>query len=449
MEIAVQKRLYKNNPRKKLSFNLAIWQLMNYNKNMQEKFQLDSVTIQNYRSFKDEQTLNLASRKILAIYGKNATGKTGFLKALDFIQWFIKNSANADLSSIPYNPFRLNTETNTKPSAFEINLSSNSHKLSYKFEVNASKVVSERLLDISSSRMKVIFYRIGDSYITDNAVKYGFGKRIVDSTRPNVLLITRAQEFNNPYSAAIFSCIDNYDVLTMGDGSLRAKSSSIIQHQPDIKEQVIAFFNNVNLKISDIVIQTYNIPAPLARVLFGKNDIPIQTTGHRFINIQTIHQIAGGRRNRATAKIAFDMATDESNGVNVLFDAITIILYSVQNNRTLFIDEFGASLDTGICNEIVKLYSKNRDSSARLVINSYDTALMKSLDAHEIILAKKNEREETVLIPLGWVRGARLSDDIEQGYREGRYSSEKLEDLLSEKLKSRYKSSTFDFIQDF
>ena len=98
-------------------------------------------SVGNYRSFKDRVTFsmvaaNLVSKdksldvdntfdidkelkllKTAAIYGANASGKSNFARALNFMKWFMVNLSKETQSTdrISVEPFRLSTETEGTP----------------------------------------------------------------------------------------------------------------------------------------------------------------------------------------------------------------------------------------------------------------------------------------------------------------------------------------------
>src|SRR5271166_14541 len=55
------------------------------------------------------------------IYGPNAAGKTNVLKAMQFMQAMVINSATAPpTAESPYDPFKLSSATREAPSEFEV-----------------------------------------------------------------------------------------------------------------------------------------------------------------------------------------------------------------------------------------------------------------------------------------------------------------------------------------
>src|SRR4051794_3374645 len=94
--------------------------------------------VANFRSFKEEQIFSLEASKdethaenlipcgdlnllkVAAIYGPNASGKSNLIRAMRFMNWFIRSSATTLNQGDPIPevmPFRLAAETKEKPSS--------------------------------------------------------------------------------------------------------------------------------------------------------------------------------------------------------------------------------------------------------------------------------------------------------------------------------------------
>src|SRR5882757_1300894 len=102
-------------------------------------------SVENHRSFRKEQTLNLVASnydktltenlidsvpgladtrlvKAAALYGPNAGGKTNVLLALRFLRWLVMESATGQKphARLPAEPFRLNRESTEAPTTLEL-----------------------------------------------------------------------------------------------------------------------------------------------------------------------------------------------------------------------------------------------------------------------------------------------------------------------------------------
>jgi AAA15 family ATPase/GTPase len=127
--------------------------------------------VANFRSFWKEQTLSMVASqdKQLAqntfdpgigrfdrllrsamVYGPNASGKTNLLRALQFVQHLVLNSAGATASSPPYNPFKFAAEARQAPSEFEVTFVQNGIRYEYGFVIGLERVEQE-WLDMSTS----------------------------------------------------------------------------------------------------------------------------------------------------------------------------------------------------------------------------------------------------------------------------------------------------------
>ena len=89
-----------------------------------ENVQLLRFKIENFRSFGREQEILFSddgrkTRKITAIVGLNATGKSNIFRALLVLQNMVKSSANAGFV-LPYDYFRFTRGYDEKPTGFEL-----------------------------------------------------------------------------------------------------------------------------------------------------------------------------------------------------------------------------------------------------------------------------------------------------------------------------------------
>src|SRR5690606_33722335 len=125
---------------------LHIFEVVKY-----ENFMLLKFTVENFRSLRDRIELDMTKsalkghtgnyfkareKKLLAtsvIYGANASGKSGFLKAFRALEYLVIHSADfkpeKDLK--PYEPFLLDEDNQDQPVRFEIDFISNGNHYEY------------------------------------------------------------------------------------------------------------------------------------------------------------------------------------------------------------------------------------------------------------------------------------------------------------------------------
>lgn len=141
-------------------------------------------SVGNFRTFKDRVTLNMVASnydretretdniifntkynfrtlKSAVIYGANASGKSKFMEALMFMKHFAINSSKDSQQGdeIDIEPFRLNSESVSSPSEFEVIFLHEDIQYRYGFEVNKEKVVAEWLYQKPKTKEIELFYR--------------------------------------------------------------------------------------------------------------------------------------------------------------------------------------------------------------------------------------------------------------------------------------------------
>jgi uncharacterized protein len=123
---------------------------------------LVSFSVQNYRSFRDEQVLNMVAanklsdhadhciaigktgKKLLRmgmLFGANASGKSNLVRAMFFAQQLIR-SGSADAFS---DPFRLQDEPHAHATSFEFRFLVDEHIFTYGFDIREKQISEEWL----------------------------------------------------------------------------------------------------------------------------------------------------------------------------------------------------------------------------------------------------------------------------------------------------------------
>lgn len=387
-------------------------------------YTIDSFKINNYRSFYDEQTI-FFDNNITAFYGANASGKSNIFKALALFQNFVANSTQPNFTDSPYDPFLLSPDSTKKPLRLEVAFSDKRSDLGYRymFESDGKTVTEEAMYDLSSSRERTLFVR--SKGYTATAGKNSFGKTIFEQTRPNSLIITQAQMFNNRYAAALFEMIGNLGLVEVGNAAhLRDFSMQIIQKNPELKDRALKLLKGADFMIRDFNFVSGDIPSDVIDAAPFSDDIKAQLRNQKASAVQTVHAVRNAE-GEIVSNVVFDMNNQESRGTNVFFDLTIPILDCIENGRTMYIDEFSSSLHSDICEFIVKLFQESK-TGAKLIVNTHDQSLMKNgqqgvLDRESIVIVDKDNFERTRITPLSKKRSIRKDDNIEKKYRYGLY----------------------------
>ncbi|MBI8355675.1 AAA family ATPase, partial [Pseudomonas aeruginosa] len=123
---------------------------------------LIELSVSNYRSFRDKQTLSMvavprlgkrentfvpnvkgekipALLKVAVIYGPNASGKSSFISALGVVGK-ISRLDNSEVK-LPVSPFRFDSNLLEKPSAFEFNFIAGGMRYTFNLEATENRIV--------------------------------------------------------------------------------------------------------------------------------------------------------------------------------------------------------------------------------------------------------------------------------------------------------------------
>lgn len=165
-------------------------------------------TVGNFLSFNQKRVLNLEAKgiselktnistfkpeKILrsaVIYGANSSGKSNLIKALERMREVVLTSVRLnDSDELDYSPFLLSTETENKPTFFEIVFWQDSTRYRYGFEYNLKQIVNEWLFaGKSETREKTLFIRTEEGIGVDAKFKEGEGNE--SKTNNNRLFVS-------------------------------------------------------------------------------------------------------------------------------------------------------------------------------------------------------------------------------------------------------------------
>ena len=383
-------------------------------------YKLNYLKITNFRSFLDEQKLDFSKSNIMAIYGSNASGKSNTARALAFLKWFVINSAKAEITRIPFEPFAL-ISNNIEPSKIEIEFISGGKKLCYTIVFTYDKIIQEQLVDLDSQKKKIIFTRKGQTLSNlSTSMRFGFTKNLLSRTRNTTLLVTKAREDNNAYANFVFDFFFNLNVITCGTPDLRNICIDLLKENPDMKKDVLQFLKNADFWIRDINVDVIDTPDDVIKALPFKDEL-IKNVFQKSISITTTHSVRD-ENEKIIGYTQFSLDGQESAGTSVMFDLSALIIDTIKHKSILYIDEFGLHLHPDICKYILNQFKKE---NIQLIFNTHDNSLMNDLSRDQIVFVDKKQNEASVITPLSSL-SPRTTDPFEKHYRKGLYGGRPL-----------------------
>jgi AAA15 family ATPase/GTPase len=410
-------------------------------------------SVENYRSFKDHATLSMVASKITAkdkqldeenviriddqlallksaaIYGANASGKSNLVDAIRFMRGFVLTSSKgtqiAELINVE--PFRLSTETENKPSYFEIVFLLDRKQYRYGFEVNAKRVVAEWLYYVPKSREAKLFERHLDKITFSNTFKEGKG--IADKTRENALFISVSAQFNGPIAKNVVQWFKDLNISSgLDDVMDRLRTLERFESERD-KVDIVQFVKRLDLGIADIQTEkasrsSDDIPSDFPEELRELLTKIYSLAGEHTI-IRTFHQKydSGGRQ--ASLEV-FDIDRHESDGTKKLFALAYPLIQALRNGHVLVIDELDARLHPLVTRTIIELFNSKESNpgNAQLIFTTHDTNLLsnKFFRRDQIWFTEKDKLGATHLYSLVEYK-VRNDASFESDYIHGKYGA--------------------------
>jgi AAA15 family ATPase/GTPase len=149
-------------------------------------------TLADYYIFEPIPKLRLL--KLAMIFGPNASGKSTILKALEFLRDLVEQPAQNNSDSILFEPFLLDSYSNTQPSTIELSFIQEGIRYRYYVEFNKKCVLSESLHYHPNGREGIFFTR--KTNIENQTVDIKYGSK-VEGDNKNRLKLETATLWNN------------------------------------------------------------------------------------------------------------------------------------------------------------------------------------------------------------------------------------------------------------
>ncbi|MDD5091789.1 MAG: ATP-binding protein [Candidatus Wallbacteria bacterium] len=381
----------------------------------------------NYLSFKEQVCFSLVASKLKqlpenvflassklkllkssAIYGPNASGKTNLIKAMEFMRMYVLNSSKETQAGepIPVRNFRLSTETEHKPSSFEVTFIHENVRYRYGFEADTEKIHSEWLYSVPNKREIKLFSRESTNFEITAHFKEANDLVKKKLVRENALLISVAAQFNGLVSMKIINWFKDKLRFTSG---LADNTIFTMKYFEQNKEEMVDFLKMADLSIDDVsVVESQDFPGVFDK--FKPAPEWIEKLKEEILKVKTFYKFKSfhkkfDQKGQVVSHETFDFNESESDGTKKLFFTLAgPILDTLRNGRTLVIDELDSQLHPLIILELVKLFNtvKTNPTNAQLVFVTNNTGILdrKYLRRDQIWFCEKKEYGNTDLYSL-------------------------------------------------
>lgn len=413
-------------------------------------------SVANFRSIRDRVTLSLEAEpriserdktvdernvahtpdgdllRVVGIYGANAGGKSNLVTALATFRDLVLNSAREGQSgdSLPAAPFRLDAESLTAPSEFEVVFTQDHSQVRYGVAFTAKRVEREWLFVRPAGADEELrwFERTHDTFETGGAWLRDPG--IEKKTRPEALHISVAAAWNHTQAQRLLEwCHDTLRVINGPRDDESTRTTIRLLGDDTHGKTIRALIRRLDFGLDDLQVTTSTPPTAspieptsLARALNVRILNVIHLSGHGAPRLLAIRQ-----------GIEFDLRDDESAGTNKAVALAGPIVLTLAHGGLLVIDEFDARLHTLLAKQLVELFQDplTNPHDAQLVFTSHDTNLLtRTLLRRDQLwfVEKSHKTHATDLYSLAEIRlddgkGVRNDARYETDYLQGRYGA--------------------------
>jgi AAA15 family ATPase/GTPase len=292
----------------------------------------------------------------------------------------------------------------------------------YGFTVNRNKVHSEWLLEAKTPFGKEypVFLR-GDDQFQIDYKRFENADALESKTRIDALFLSVASQWNVEKALNIVKWFRNIQIIHGIDKNRFSRRTVEFLMDERYSSIIKELINKADLGISDLGIR--ELEAGIQTDLFG-NNVSEYEINYRRLNIYTVHTKFSSE-NLPIGNVRFSLNKDESEGTIKYFDIIGQLLFALQNNSLIVIDEFDARLHTLLSKAIIRLFNSSKSKSkAQLFVASHDTALLdrRLLRRDQIYFVNKNQygaSEVTALVEYK----TRKESPYDKNYLEGKYGA--------------------------
>jgi hypothetical protein len=408
-----------------------------------------SFSVENFRSLRDLQVLDLEARPLQAghpdlaanvarvgerhdvlkskvIYGANASGKSNLLMAVSFFNFAVTLTWNPESIILPLaEPFATDPVTSKAPSFFELRLLAERTLYRYGFMVSPEgEIVSEWLFGTPGKKEVPYFVRDEDG-IRVSATHLKTVRKLLaafDDERKFVseksLLLSVLGHFKNDEVKSVYDTISRMRII---NGALATElDDETIRQLLDEEE---------GQKIRDLL-RRADIEIGELRSARGRQDAGLPSNDRvtlmgDVIKDRKLNLFVRPKNLPEGNSFGFPIEAHLSKGTIKLIQIAGSIIKALERGDCLIIDEFEARMHTKLSQAIIRMFNStdSNPNNAQLIVATHDTNLLSSLlmRRDQISFVEKDRDGASLVYSLADVRGVRDGAPYEKDYLSGKY----------------------------
>lgn len=418
---------------------------------------LIQVSIRNFTAFKEKATLSLMASgydkttreeqnvtvlshstsmlrllKSAVIYGANASGKTKFIEALNFMRELVRHSdSDKNEDQINIEPFLLDTSSEFESSEFEVIFIKEKIRYRYGFEVLPTHIVAEWLYKKAKDTEVEVFYRDEQEFeFHDRLSDFRIGRKVAKDgmVKNKTLWLTAAAKWNDTISGSVVEWFRNLHILS-GPNDRGYMAYTLDQLKKGKRAEAINnFVRAASIGLEKISVVNLGIDQI-------SEDFPKEIRERIIQEIEKdesflIEDIASYRRYDQNGKRVsnrdFSVDDHESAGTKKYLALAGPVLDVLTKGSILIVDELDARLHPNLVCKLIELFNSesHNPNSAQLIFNTHNTYLLNAdlLRRDQIWFAEKDRYGASTLYSLNDY-SPRKNENFEKNYILGKYGA--------------------------
>ena len=368
----------------------------------------------NYKSFRDEASLDLSAAKITeheehvveiandrllkvaAIYGANASGKSNVYAAFEYMTYYVVNSfkfggeeesrRKTEEDYVKVTPFLFDEKSREEETMFEVFYIDNEEETEkiyqYGFSLKGSEVIEEWLYSkakTARNKYKTIFYRKKGEELEMNGFAKAHLENIKSALNKESLIVSLGAKLRIVKLKNVRDWFLKNEVVNFGDPAENFLRSKVLPEgfadSKRVQGNVIKYFSSF-----DEAIQDFDVEESASKE---------EKETYKNYEVDSFHKVAGGK-----GLISIPLE-EESSGTLKMFALYPSLKEALDNGATLFIDELNARLHPLLVSNIILTFlsSEIKTKNAQLIFTTHDIWQFTNelLRRDEIWLVDKNK----------------------------------------------------------
>lgn len=381
--------------------------------------------------------------KHAAIYGANGSGKSNFIKAIQFLEGFVLKEDFLENIDIDDYRFQL-VEQAESAIQFEIEFYQDNNYFIYSVEITSDEI-SEELVLSGLGRLddKLLFSRKGSEIKSDYITNIESTKELL-KMNPHSSVFPLNRRFPVLSSQEVKSAIDWFgkklDIITIN--ATLPSLIDLMSTKPELLKFTNEVFRNIGVGINSIEIKetpfdewlaTYKNAESVKKFMEGKQ-LDSNRTISRMENNRTIFNVSLKEGKQVVEEFIFDQIgqlgyhkgmkmSAQSDGTVRLLTLIPAIYGAILSDKVVVVDEIDNSIHPKLMNSLLRYFSE-KETKGQLIFTTHDTHLLNQqelLRPDEMWLAEK-ENGNTKMYSINDFK-IHHTINIENGYMDGRFGA--------------------------